>query len=459
MPTTYTSSLGLSLPATGDNSGTWGDLVNNGITTLLDTAIAGKTTITMANATYTLSTTQGAANESRAMFIVCAGTNSAPQNVVCPTVTKLYFVQNSTGQTITFKTAAGTGIAVSNGTTVMLWCDGTNVVNAFNQFNGTTTTATNLASGSAGTIPYQTGAGATGFSAAGTSGQVLLSGGTGSPTWADLTQNTTAPSRVRYLTAGTTYTVPTGVVRIRVFVFGATGASASVSSVATGGVGGAGYSEKYYAPPLAASYSYTIGAAGVTGTNTGTAGGTTSFGVMSVPGSSGTTTTAGSSGAAGTGGDFNATGGNGSSSPAGISSAGGGGGAGSRAGNGGNGGAGVSGNANGGGGGGGTGGNAGGNGSGSTGGAGGAAATTLSGSAITLTGWDTIGTYTFQGGTAGATAGSGIGGAGASGTEIATALLGGASGWMTVSNSAPGGGYSVGQPGSAGQIIVWEYTQ
>lgn len=49
---------------------------------------------------------------------------------------------------------------------------------------GSATTATNLASGSAGAIPYQSGAGATGFSAAGTSGQVVLSGGTGAPTFA-----------------------------------------------------------------------------------------------------------------------------------------------------------------------------------------------------------------------------------------------------------------------------------
>lgn len=46
-------------------------------------------------------------------------------------------------------------------------------------------TATNLAGGVAGALPYQTGAGATSFSAAGTSGQFLISGGTGSPTWTD----------------------------------------------------------------------------------------------------------------------------------------------------------------------------------------------------------------------------------------------------------------------------------
>jgi hypothetical protein len=44
-------------------------------------------------------------------------------------------------------------------------------------------TATNLAGGVAGAVPYQSGVGATGFTAAGTSGQVLTSQGTGTPTW------------------------------------------------------------------------------------------------------------------------------------------------------------------------------------------------------------------------------------------------------------------------------------
>ncbi|CAB4134358.1 hypothetical protein UFOVP267_54 [uncultured Caudovirales phage] len=47
----------------------------------------------------------------------------------------------------------------------------------------TATTATNLAGGGAGSIPYQSGAGATAFLAFGTTGQVLTSNGTSAPTW------------------------------------------------------------------------------------------------------------------------------------------------------------------------------------------------------------------------------------------------------------------------------------
>jgi hypothetical protein len=46
-----------------------------------------------------------------------------------------------------------------------------------------TVNATNIVGGTAGAVLYQSGAGVTGFTAAGTSGQVLTSAGTGAPTW------------------------------------------------------------------------------------------------------------------------------------------------------------------------------------------------------------------------------------------------------------------------------------
>ena len=51
----------------------------------------------------------------------------------------------------------------------------------------TATTATNLAGGSAGTIPYQSAAGTTAMLAAGSSGQVLQSNGASAPSWAAAT--------------------------------------------------------------------------------------------------------------------------------------------------------------------------------------------------------------------------------------------------------------------------------
>ena len=66
------------------------------------------------------------------------------------------------------------------------------------------TTATNLAGGGAGYIPYQSGSGATSFVSAGTTGQVLTSNGTSAPTWATPTAyatvtDDTTTNATRYL--------------------------------------------------------------------------------------------------------------------------------------------------------------------------------------------------------------------------------------------------------------------
>jgi hypothetical protein len=141
MSTAYTTLLRLAKPATGELSGTWGDTVNQGITDLVDAAIAGRTSIAMADADYTLSTANGAADESRYMMLNMTGALTAPRNVVCPTSAKLYIIKNATtgGFAITLKTTAGTGISVANGATMFLACDGTNVVDAFSKINADVT--------------------------------------------------------------------------------------------------------------------------------------------------------------------------------------------------------------------------------------------------------------------------------------------------------------------------------
>jgi hypothetical protein len=64
-----------------------------------------------------------------------------------------------------------------------------NIVGSITGNAATATTATNIAGGAAGSVPYQTGAGATGFLAAGTNGQVLTLA-SGVPSWATPTVGT-----------------------------------------------------------------------------------------------------------------------------------------------------------------------------------------------------------------------------------------------------------------------------
>lgn len=129
MPTTYTTLLGLALPATGENDGTWGTLANTSIINLLDTAIAGTTTLTT-DAEVTLTTTTGAANQARSQVIVCSGARTAHRNVIVPSQSKTYVVINATtgGFNVVVKGAATTGITVAAGTYALLVWNGSDFV-------------------------------------------------------------------------------------------------------------------------------------------------------------------------------------------------------------------------------------------------------------------------------------------------------------------------------------------
>jgi hypothetical protein len=210
MPSTFTNSLRLVLPATGELSNTWGTVFNAGATSLIDTSIAGTASITMTAANYTLSNSNGVADEARAMFIVLGGTPGASYQVICPAVSKLYFVTNNTGFAQTFKTSAGSGISVPNGARIALRCDGTDVVEALTYFGSLTLgTALGVASGGTGAATFTTnnvllGNGTSAFQAVapGTAGNILTSNGT---TW-----QSTAPvaSGVTTISFGSTGLTP-----------------------------------------------------------------------------------------------------------------------------------------------------------------------------------------------------------------------------------------------------------
>ena len=95
MTTAYTSLLGLALPVTGELSGTWGDTVNNSITSLLDSAVAGTTTLST-DADVTLTTTTGAANTAREAILLCSGARTALRTITAPAQSKIYTVINAT---------------------------------------------------------------------------------------------------------------------------------------------------------------------------------------------------------------------------------------------------------------------------------------------------------------------------------------------------------------------------
>jgi len=152
MPSSYTSLLRFELPVQGELSGTWGNVVNTAITTPVSEAIAGTTSISVGATDYTLTNGDGAsANEARKMFITATGSPGATRSVICPSASKLYVFFNNTsdGSALIFRTS-GSGVTVPSGQRRLLYCDGTNVVEAVNGF-GSLTLGTALAATSGGT--------------------------------------------------------------------------------------------------------------------------------------------------------------------------------------------------------------------------------------------------------------------------------------------------------------------
>jgi hypothetical protein len=124
MTTAYTSLLGLALPVTGELSGTWGDTVNDSITSLLDTAVAGTTNVS-SDSNVTLTTTTGASNQARQAILLFSGARTAIRTVTAPAQSKIYTVINATtgGFAVTLVGAGPTtGVTIANGArTVVAW--------------------------------------------------------------------------------------------------------------------------------------------------------------------------------------------------------------------------------------------------------------------------------------------------------------------------------------------------
>ena len=130
MASTYSPSLRIELIGQGEQSGTWGITTNNNLGSLIEQAITGVQTISMANATYTLTSYDGAVDQARNAVLVLTGTNLAPQDLVAPAVEKVYLISNNTGNTVNIKTSGGNAASIRDGSYAQVYCDGTDFFNA-----------------------------------------------------------------------------------------------------------------------------------------------------------------------------------------------------------------------------------------------------------------------------------------------------------------------------------------
>ena len=132
MASTYTP-LGVELMVTGENAGTWGTKTNVNLQ-MMEQIAGGYTTQAMSDGgTVTLTASDGATGAVCATSVIkLTGALTGTSIVTVPDdITGMkYVVTNGTtgGQTVTFKTASGTGASWSSTDTKLLYHDGTNIV-------------------------------------------------------------------------------------------------------------------------------------------------------------------------------------------------------------------------------------------------------------------------------------------------------------------------------------------
>lgn len=220
----YTSLLGLSLPTTGSLAGTWGDEVNNAITSLLDSAVAGTTTLST-DADVTLTTTNGAANQARSAVIRWTAGGTVTRNITAPAQSKAYIVINATSssQSIVIRGAGPTtGVTVPAGTKALVAWNGSDFVAIAGGLVSLTTGVTGtLPVGNGGTgaatltlnnVLLGNGTSALQAVAPGSSGNVLTSNGT---TWASSAPAAAGVSSISFGSTGLTpSTATTGAVSV-----------------------------------------------------------------------------------------------------------------------------------------------------------------------------------------------------------------------------------------------------
>lgn len=146
-----TTNLGLALPDQGEWDGTWGTNLNEQITELIDSAVAGTTTLSVDD-NITLDDTDFVANESRQAIILWTASNGATtRNITAPARSKTYVVINAGTGSIVFRGAGPTtGVTIIAGRKSLVAWNGSDFVEVAGGL-------VNLATGVTGILPVANG--------------------------------------------------------------------------------------------------------------------------------------------------------------------------------------------------------------------------------------------------------------------------------------------------------------
>ena len=138
MASTYTSNLRLTKQGDGDNPNTWGQVLNDGVISLVDDAVAGYATLSIGSTvSVTLTNNQGSGDQARSAILELTGSVGGAHTsifVLIPNNSKSYVVRNSvsnnaSGDAVILRVAGNTGVTIPPSSNTFVITNGTSVYN------------------------------------------------------------------------------------------------------------------------------------------------------------------------------------------------------------------------------------------------------------------------------------------------------------------------------------------
>ncbi len=153
MASTASTILRQELMATGENSATWGTKTNTNLG-ILESAIAGTTSISTTGGTTTLTNVDYTNDQSKKAVLDVSGALTSNAIIVIPNASRVYKVFNRTTEagsstTVSIKTSSGTAITIARTTSCEVYCNGSNVMRYLTPMADYTTGAPSTSSGAA----------------------------------------------------------------------------------------------------------------------------------------------------------------------------------------------------------------------------------------------------------------------------------------------------------------------
>lgn len=130
MPSSYTTNTGIEKPGDGEQSGSWGQTVNDNMD-IIDRLTMGVGTISLTgygtSTPYTLTTSDGTTSEGQYTALVFTGspTGGTTINVSPNDAQHVYTIKNNSGVTLTISQGSGSTVTIANGKSAIVYCTGT----------------------------------------------------------------------------------------------------------------------------------------------------------------------------------------------------------------------------------------------------------------------------------------------------------------------------------------------